>query len=70
MKKQQEFVLQHLKNKGRVTALTMFPFGVTRLSNVILKLRNKGHQIATESYVSADSVTYASYVLVTEKVAS
>lgn len=67
MRKQQEFVLQRLKNKERVTALTMFPHGVTRLSNVILKLRNKGHQIETETYLS-DGVSYASYVLPDQKV--
>lgn len=67
LKKQQEFVLHKLKAKERVTSLTMFAFGITRLSNVILKLRNKGHEIATEAYVSGDGVTFASYVLLSEK---
>ena len=46
---QKEMVLNHLKEKGKITSMEAFrKYGVTRLSAVIFNLRDDGYDIETE----------------------
>lgn len=61
-------VLKHLKEHGAITSWDAISlFGITRLSAVIFRLRNKGYKIETENATGknryGESVTYAKYTL-------
>lgn len=61
-------VLKHLKEHGAITSWDAISlFGITRLSAVIFRLRNKGYKIETENTTGenryGESVTYAKYTL-------
>lgn len=44
---QKQMVLQHLKDEGNITTWEAFSeYGITRLSQYIMELRNEGHLIA------------------------
>ncbi len=47
-KTQKEIVLEKLEKEGKITNLWCIQHGIWRLSDVILHLRNEGHEIVTE----------------------
>jgi len=66
-KGQKEVVLSHLKDNKTITSWTAIQeYGITRLSDVILRLRREGHNIITKTQSGIDrrgkSSTYAKYV--------
>lgn len=45
---QKEMVLEHLRTNGSITSMdAIMKYGITRLSDVILKLRREGYDIET-----------------------
>lgn len=45
---QKEMVLQYIQDFGSITSLDAFrEFGITRLADVVYKLKNDGHDITT-----------------------
>lgn len=66
-KGQKEIVLNHLKEFGSITSWTAIQeYGITRLSDVILRLRREGYDIITKTQSGKDrrgkSSSYAKYV--------
>ena len=62
---QQEMVLQRLKKDISLTSFQAFhAYNITRLADVIFKLRNRGYDIETET-VRNGSVSFARYRLKT-----
>lgn len=64
---QKETILNHLKEYGEVSSNKAWAlYGITRLSDIILKLRRDGHDIATVNTTSRNRygkyVHYANYV--------
>lgn len=63
-----EMVIEHLERHGSITPLdAIYGYGITRLSDVIYKLKKKGFVIDTEMESAANRYgecrTYARYVL-------
>lgn len=72
MGKQQQRVLDYMREKGSITSMEAFQnLGTTRLSAVIFCLRKKGHDIrsATESFKNRynENVWYSRYTLKEQK---
>jgi len=61
---QKNKVLDHLKSKKSITSWQAFEsYSITRLSSLILRLRNDGHQIETVMInENGDRVSYAKYI--------
>lgn len=58
-KKQREIVLEHLKDYGTLTQLEALQrYGIGRLSARVKRLRDRGHQIATDQDGPHDYATY------------
>lgn len=69
---QKEIIKNHLEHYKTITPLTAWQeYGVYRLSDVILKLRNAGMNIITirekETNIFGDTVTFARYQLMEEQ---
>jgi len=61
-KGQKETILQHLIDNKTITSWTAITeYRITRLSDVILRLRREGHNIATKM-VNGKNSTYAKYI--------
>ncbi len=65
---QMKAVLDHLKTKGSITSMEAFElYGCTRLSDKILRLRDKGYDISTIMIESVnrygDLCRYGKYVI-------
>lgn len=61
-KGQKEKVLKHLKENKTITSWTAITeYRITRLSDVILRLRREGHNIATKM-INGENSTYAKYI--------
>lgn len=63
-----EKVLEHLRKHGTITSLEAIElYGATRLSDIIYRLRKKGHNIKTEDLPFTDRFgsksTYGEYTL-------
>ena len=72
MGKQQQRVLEYMREKGSITSMEAFQaLGTTRLSAVIFCLRRKGHDIRsiTESFKNRynEPVCYSRYMLKEQK---
>lgn len=67
------FVLDYLKEHGKITSMEAFNFGITRLSAIIFKLRKRGYVITTERVQSVNryggACNYGVYHLVQEAIA-
>ncbi|MGY3589326.1 helix-turn-helix domain-containing protein [Bradyrhizobium sp. USDA 4350] len=62
---QQDIILQHLKDGKNITQMkAMGVYHVPRLSDVIFKLKKKGHNIVTDMFEDEVGGLYASYRLV------
>tara|TARA_R100001510_G_scaffold20756_1_gene18163 strand:- start:2341 stop:2604 length:264 start_codon:yes stop_codon:yes gene_type:complete len=66
-KGQKEIILEHLKENKSITSwMAIQDYGITRLSDVILRLRREGYNIATKMVSGKDrrgkDSTYAKYV--------
>ena len=61
---QQEEVLRHLKRKTITSFQAFDVYNITRLADVVFKLRNKGHKIITELLSAGNGAQYARYRLV------
>lgn len=54
-KGQKEIILEHLKENKSITSWTAIQeYGITRLSDVILRLRREGYNIVTKMVSSKD----------------
>ena len=61
---QQEKVLDYLRKKERITSATAISvLGITRLADVIFKLKQKGHSFVTEMKMGVNGSPYAEYRL-------
>lgn len=63
---QKEMVLEYMADYGSITSLDAFrEFGITRLADVIYKLKNDGHNIVTTMETSKNrygkAVSYGRY---------
>ena len=68
LRNQKEAVLNHLKKIGTITSLeAISEYGATRLSGIIFKLKNEGHNIGKLPFIKrnrfGNSVTLAKYYL-------
>jgi hypothetical protein len=62
---QKQIIAAHLKKHGRITSLEAIKlYTVTRLADVIYKLKKDGYDIYTERRVSGSKKTYARYHLI------
>lgn len=64
---QKEMVLNHLKKHGAITSWeAIMEYGITRLSDVIFRLRKDGYKIITKTIVKKKgerTITFAEYRL-------
>ena len=65
---QKDMVLRHLQDFGSITSMEAFnDYGITRLSDVIFRLRNEGFKINTNDETRKNRygvlTTYARYTL-------
>ena len=65
---QKKRVLSHLKKYGKITSAEAFTwYGITRLADVIFKLRKDGYEITTQDTVGKnrynEDCRYATYVI-------
>lgn len=65
---QKEMVLEHLRSHGSITSMdAIMKYGITRLSDVILRLRREGYNIETINETSKNrygkDTTYGRYQL-------
>ena len=73
MMTQKELVLRHLQDFGSITSMEAFSdYGITRLSDVVFRLRNEGFKIKTNDETRKNRygtpTTYARYTLEQEPV--
>lgn len=66
---QKDLVLMHLRNYGSMTSMdAIMEYGITRLADVVLKLKRDGHNIQKVDETSTNrygkAVRYARYRLV------
>lgn len=71
MKTQGQVVLKYLETHQRgMSSMDAFKFGITRLADVVMQLRRKGHDIQTvmkEAKTKYGKTKYAQYYLVQKK---
>ena len=64
---QKDYVRRVLTEEGRITSMEAFPEGITRLSDIIYKLRKEGLPIASENRTIKNRyghpTTYSIYTL-------
>lgn len=69
---QKKRVLAHIRQYGKITSMEAFTwYGITRLADVIFKLRKDGYEIVTQETVGknryGEDCRYATYVEVGKK---
>ena len=64
---QAEFVLEYIKEHGKMTSMDAFDYGITRLSARIYELKKMGYRIhkndITQKTKNFGTTTYAEYYL-------